>query len=339
MSPSPSPSTCTRPLSTTPPTSSNLRIGFVPEHFSTPLHFAQKHHALSATLIPFPSGTGHMVTSLRAGEIDIGIGLTEGWIAALGKSQEDAGFKLVGTYVETPLCWAISTGARRDDIQSIEDLRGKKVGVSRIGSGSYVMSFVLAEQQGWLSSSSSSSSNTQQPSTQSPFPVQVLQTFKNLRDGVNKIREGEAEADFFMWEHFTSNRYYSTNEIKRVGEIYTPWPSWHIVASTSLLFPSTSSSTSSTSPDLETFLRKLNAGISYFNAHPSEAIAYISTHLDYSAADAEAWLQTVRFARDVRGVDWCVVGKTVGILQTAGVLGRGVDVDGMVAVGKGEGEV
>jgi hypothetical protein len=37
-----------------------------------------------------------MVTALQAGEIDIGVGLTEGWIAALGKAQaakQDAGFK------------------------------------------------------------------------------------------------------------------------------------------------------------------------------------------------------------------------------------------------------
>lgn len=83
-----------------------LRIGFVPEHFSTPLHFAQKHYGLHATLIPFPSGTGHMVTAIRAGEIDVGIGLTEGWIAGLGKEgvEGDGGYRLVGTYVDTPLC-------------------------------------------------------------------------------------------------------------------------------------------------------------------------------------------------------------------------------------------
>lgn len=83
-----------------------LRVGFVPEHFSTPLHFAQKYFGLDATLIPFPSGTGHMITALRAGEIDIGIGLTEGWVAGLGKDavEGDGGYKIVGTYVETPLC-------------------------------------------------------------------------------------------------------------------------------------------------------------------------------------------------------------------------------------------
>ena len=83
-----------------------LRIGFVPEHFSTPLHFAKKYFALAAELIPFPSGTGHMITSLRAGEIDVGIGLTEGWVAGLGNATTagDGGYKIVGTYVETPLC-------------------------------------------------------------------------------------------------------------------------------------------------------------------------------------------------------------------------------------------
>ena len=85
-----------------------LRIGYVPEHFSTPIYFAKKHRGLDAELIPFPSGTGHMITALRAGEIDIGIGLTEGWVAGLGKGSlediGDGGYRLVGTFVETPLC-------------------------------------------------------------------------------------------------------------------------------------------------------------------------------------------------------------------------------------------
>ncbi len=94
--------------------STPLRVGFVPEHFSTPIHFAKKYYALDAELIPFPSGTGHMITALRNGEIDVGIGLTEGWVAGLGKSQEsgdqDGGYRLVGTYVETPLCKSAPEG-------------------------------------------------------------------------------------------------------------------------------------------------------------------------------------------------------------------------------------
>jgi hypothetical protein len=291
-----------------------LRIGFVPEHFSTPLEFAKKHYGLDARLLPYPSGTGHMVTALQAGDIDVGVGLTEGWVAALGKAQEakqDAGFKLVGTYVETPLCWAISAGAKRDELRSVDDLKGKKVGVSRIGSGSYVMSFVLADQQGWLDPQASGP----------PFPVEPLDTFLNLREGVNN-----ATADFFMWEHFTSKRYYDNGEIKRIGEIYTPWSSWKIVAKNDLLNPTNWSQGDQAShpalkEELDDALQKINKGVKHFEDNQEEAVKYISTKLDYSEEDAREWLKTVRFPQEVRGVDDAVVQKTVRILQKAGVLG------------------
>ena len=299
------------------------------EHFSTPLEFAKKHYGLDSKLLPFPSGTGHMVTALQSGEIDVGVGLTEGWIAALGKAQaakEDAGFRVVGTYVETPLCWAISTGVRRDELTGIQDLKGKKVGVSRIGSGSYVMSFVLADQQGWLDTSSSSP----------PFPVEVLNTFANLRDGVNN-----STADFFMWEHFTSKRYYDNGEIKRIGEIYTPWSSWKIVAANNLLHPPNWTSTLNASKpalkeELQDALQKINKGVKHFEENHEEAVQYISTKLDYSEEDAREWLKTVRFAHDVRGVDRETVDKTVSILQKAGVLGDQIDQTSMIGFERSE---
>jgi ABC-type nitrate/sulfonate/bicarbonate transport system substrate-binding protein len=274
-----------------------LRIGFVPEHFSTPLHFASTRYNLDADLVPYPSGTGHMVQSLKSKEIDVGIGLTEGWVAGLGKETSKAEFpyRIVGTYVETPLCWAISSGAQRNDITSFKDLRGTKNGVSRIGSGSYVMGFVLADQNGWLSSEGAES--------KSPFEIVVLNDFKRLRDGVNS-----GEADFFMWEHFTSKRYYDNGEIKRVGEIYTPWSSWKIVAR---------------QPDdqrLGPMFEAINKGVAHFNKNKEEAVEYISTHLDYSKEDATAWLETVRFPEDVKGVDGKVIRSTIDILGKAGVL-------------------
>lgn len=90
-----------------------------------------------------------MITALQANEIDVGIGLTEGWVAGLGKARaegRDAGYTMVGTYVETPLCWAVSTGAGRDDITGIDRLRGRKMGVSRIGR------YVLSSSRSGLSS-------------------------------------------------------------------------------------------------------------------------------------------------------------------------------------------
>ncbi|CAI6308118.1 unnamed protein product [Periconia digitata] len=307
---------------------SQLKIGFVPEHFSTPLAFARKHYDLQAKLLPFPSGTGHMVTALQSGEIDIGVGLTEGWVAAMGKAQEaqkDAGFKVVGTYVETPLCWAISTGARREELNSVKDLKGKRVGVSRIGSGSYVMSFVLADQEGWLETRSGP-----------PFPVEPMNTFLKLREGVNN-----GTADFFMWEHFTSKKYYDNGEIKRIGEIYTPWSSWKVVASNALINPANwSQSENASQPavkdDLKDVLDKINKGVKHFEENQEEAVEYIYTHLDYSEEDVREWLKTVRFAHDVRGVDKSVVGKTVQILQKAGVLEDKIDEQAMIGLARSE---
>lgn len=287
-----------------------LRIGYVPEHFSTPIYFAQKHYGLDAVLTPFPSGTGAMITALRAKEIDIGVGLTEGWIAGLGKEDlpGDGGYRLVGTYVDTPLCWAISTGAQRPEITSIESLRGGKIGVSRIGSGSYVMGFVLADQHGWLS-----------PGGPPPFSDNVvLHTFANLRSAVNS-----GEADFFMWEHFTQKRYFDSGEIRRVGEIYTPWSSWKIVASTDL---------PAGDARVQTLFEKLDRGIAHFNDNQEEAVRYICTNLDYTEADAREWLKTVKFPARTRGVKAETVESCVAILQKAGMLvpGKGMQAGAMV---------
>ncbi|OAA55517.1 Extracellular solute-binding protein, family 3 [Niveomyces insectorum RCEF 264] len=294
-----------------------LRVGYVPEHFSTPIYFAQKYFGLDAELIPYPSGTGHMIKALRTGDIDIGIGLTEGWVAGLGKEEpEKGGYKIVGTYVETPLCWAVSTGANRTDVTSVESLRGSKIGVSRIGSGSFVIGFVLADQQGWLTEA-----------TTQPFAdTVVLDTFKNLRNAVNS-----GDADFFMWEHFTSKKYYDNGEIKKVGEIYTPWSSWKIVASTRLV-----SQTETSDGRLDDLFAKLDRGVAHFNANPEEAVKYISTSLDYSEADARAWLETVRFPATTKGVRAETIDNCIDVLQKAGVLvkGKGPASTEMIAGGK-----
>ncbi|KAI4123801.1 MAG: hypothetical protein LQ347_006014 [Umbilicaria vellea] len=250
------------------------------KHFSTPIHFAQKYFGLGATLIPFPSGTGHMITSLQTNEIDVGIGLTEGWVAAIGKQGEQAGFKIVGTYVETPLCWAISTGARRE-LKDVSELKDAKI----------------ADTRGWLKASGDP-----------PFDVVPLQTFVKLREAVN-----DRTADFFMWEHFTSKKYYDNGEIKRVGEIYTPWSSWKIV------------SRDPHDQRLEGMFEKINKGVEYFEKYREEAIEYISTQLDYSADDATEWLKTVKFAENVKGVSEETIEKTVEILRKAGVI-EGTDV-------------
>ena len=256
--------------------SQKLRIAYVPEHFSTPIAFAQKHFGLDAELISEPLGTGALATRLKADTIDVAIGLTEGFVADLGKTKaagHDAAYGIVGTYVESPLCWAISTGADREDVTSVDGLQGKTVGVSRIGSGSYVMSYVLADQKGWLSASAT---EEQAP----PFGVAEIGDFAALRAAVKE----DKKADFFMWEHFTTKHYWDNGELKRIGEIYTPWPSWMICAR------------DSGDERVKDMAEKINKGVQYFREHPEEAVEHITSTMKYSKDDAEAWLKTVRFA-------------------------------------------
>ena len=107
------------------------------------MHLALRSPAVASlpfkiALTPFPSGTGHMITSLRGNEIDIAIGLTEGWVAGLAGKQQaqntgDGGYKVVGHWVDNPLRWAIVTGRNRDNINGVADLKDQRVGVSRLG--------------------------------------------------------------------------------------------------------------------------------------------------------------------------------------------------------------
>ena len=168
------------------------------------------------------------------------------------------------------------------------------------------MGFVLADQNNWLS-----------PSSPNPFEVIPLQTFEKLRNGVN-----DSTADFFMWEHFTSKRYYDNGEIKRIGEIYTPWSSWKIVASTSI---------EKGDSRLEALFEKLDQGVKHFQENQEESVKYISTELDYSEEDAREWLTTVEFTKRTKGVDLGVIKKTVDILKKAGVLNeKGMTAETMV---------
>lgn len=273
-----------------------IKLGYVPEHFSTPIHFAQsqgffQRQGLNVELVPYPSGSGHLIQSLDQGELDCAVGLTEAFVRGMATSQ--AKYSIVGTYVESPLNWAVSTGAQRSELTTLRQLEGKRIGVSRIGSGSYVMSFVLAMQQHF---------DAQKPFADFP----VCHTFEQLRRSVN-----DKTADAFMWEYFTTKKYYegSHPELKMLGSIYTPWPSWVLVRQSSLPAEQTSQLASA-----------LDEGIAYFEQHPEEAVEYIQT-LGYSQEDAREWLKTVQFSKNCgKPLSEETHGNVLRILRAAGVV-------------------
>lgn len=267
-----------------------LIVGFVPEHFSTPLFLAERQgfflkNGLEVIFKSFPSGSGHLIQSLIEGSINIAVGLTEAFVN--GTASGDVCYKIVGTYVQSKLHWSVITGAKRDDLTSIDQLEGKMCGVSRIGSGSHIMPKYMREEKGWSKE----------------FDYEVLDTFGNLRQAVNNQR-----ADFFMWEYFTSLRYFENKEIKTLGEIDSPWPSWVIVADDVVLKYETIA---------KAFMNSVNEGIEYFKTHTDEAIKYIVSHFDYTEEIARAWLKTVNFSDDVCEINDEDVTKALKILRLA----------------------
>jgi len=334
-------------MSTTTTAAAPLRIGYVPEHYLAPLHLAVPHFgpSMAVRLVAFPSGTGHMIAALRADELDLAIGLTEGWVAGLltPEGQRLQGYRVVGSWVRSPLRWAVVTGRDRADIQTVRDLQAhRRVGVSRLGSGSHIMAFVLALQEGWLSSSTPAAEAA-------PLELVPLGPFENLRDGVTGDKGGEGgeggeppKADFFMWEHFTTKPYFDSSSaaapLKKIGELYTPWPSWHIAASTRT-FPDPAADAR-----LAAVFGALDQGVEDFYRDLERAVRLLGTGelgCRYSEADAREWLEGVEFVRHgggTCGVSRDVMQGVIDVLVGAGVVGRGagtVDGAGVVGIERG----
>jgi hypothetical protein len=84
-----------------------------------------------------------------------------------------------------------------------------------MSSGSYVMPYVLADQNSWLEKD------------KEPFEFKVLNTFENMINSVryflwndSDLRDGSSAA--FMWEYFTTKKHYDSGRLRHIGDIYTP---------------------------------------------------------------------------------------------------------------------
>ena len=182
-----------------------LKVGGVPEHFNYPWYITLKNkeynkHYINLRWQDFPGGTGQMCKALRKGEVDIAIVLTEGIIKDIAEGNPS---KIVQTYVNSPLIWGIHVSAS-SAFKNIKDLENTTIAISRFGSGSHLMAIVNANNQNW--------------------DVKKLQ-FKvvgDLQGAIDALSNGEA--DYFMWEHFTTKPLVDNGTFRRIDDCLTPWP-------------------------------------------------------------------------------------------------------------------
>ena len=194
----------------------NIKVGGVPEHFNYPWYLTLKNKEYQKENInlrwqDFPGGTGAMCKALREKEIDIAIVLTEGIIKDIINGNPA---KIVQPFVESPLVWGIHVGAK-SKFQTIDNLENATVAISRFGSGSHLMAIVNAYNNGW------------------DIDKLKFKVVKNLDGGIEALTNGDA--DYFMWEHFTTKPLVDNGTFRRVGDCPTPWPCFVIAVRENLL--------------------------------------------------------------------------------------------------------
>ena len=189
-----------------------FKIGGVPEHFNLPWRLAIEEGRFDELGVEMhwsdmTGGTGQMVKGLQAGTLDIAVLLTEGITKAI---LEGLDAKILNVYVATPLRWGIHVPVA-SDIESPQDIRGRKFAISREGSGSHLMAYVNAYQKGWITSD---------------LEFSVV---GDVYGGLWALQSGDAEV--FLWEKYTTHPFVEQGKCRCVGEVVTPWPCFVVAVS------------------------------------------------------------------------------------------------------------
>ncbi len=186
----------------------NLTLAGVPEHFNFPLKKAISQFQ-NARWVDVPGGTGAMRDMLQNQECDVAIMLTEGALVAIHNGLPAS---VDSIYVDSPLIWGVHVTAQ-SSWENVKEANHNFL-VSRMGSGSHLMANVLADDLQWDHSS---------------LNFEVIQNLAGARDAMNQGNEG-----LFLWEKFTTMPYVENGEMKRIGEVPTPWPCFVVVKHNSL---------------------------------------------------------------------------------------------------------
>ncbi len=241
----------------------------VPEHFNFPWQLAIDEGAFEQRGIDLqwkdiPEGTGKMSQMLQQNETDLAIILTEGIVKSIIEGNTA---KIVQEYIASPLLWGIHVGAN-SNFKAISDLEHARVAISRFGSGSHLMAYVNAKNQNW-------DTRTLQ-----------FEVINNLEGAVKALTEGNA--DYFMWEHFTTKPLVDKNIFHHLGDCPTPWPCFVIAATNQFI--------KDYKETLDHILDVINLYTAEFKSIPSMDRTLANTY-DQALEDIKRWLSLTRWSQ------------------------------------------
>jgi len=276
----------------------DIRIGGVPEHFNLPWLRLAESGALDDLGVSWrdvPEGSGAMAAALRVGDLDAAMLLTEGAVA--GAAQ--GGFKIVSLYTASPLIWGIHVPAA-STLRGVEDVRGRRYAISRRGSGSHLMSFVHAREQGWSTAG---------------LDFVIVGT---LQGAIDAFASGKA--DVFFWEKFMTKPLVDSGRFRRVGEFVAPWPAFVVCASNAAL--------AQRKPIGAALSRALDTATEL--ASSPDAAALVAGRYGLEVGDAREWLASTRWAPSpVIRVEQ--LAPAVAQLAELGLIASGVAPSGLIS--------
>ena len=193
-----------------------IKIVGVPEHFNLPWHLCIENgefevEKINLQWIDVPEGTGKMCQMLRNAETDIAIILTEGIVKDISAGNDCS---IVQVYVKSPLIWGIHVNAK-SEFKTLSDLENKKPAISRLGSGSHLMSIINAKNLGWKTEN---------------LNFEIVNTIDNAVESLNA-----GNSDYFLWEKFMTKPLVDSGIFKKLGECPTPWPCFVIAVRNEVL--------------------------------------------------------------------------------------------------------
>ena len=247
-----------------------FKIGGVPEHFNLPWYLTlrdKEYHEKEINLRwkDFYGGTGQMCKALRENEIDLAVILTEGIIRDISNGNPS---KIVQVFVASPLIWGIHT-AKNAPYRTVSDLKGTKAAISRFGSGSHLMAYVNAENEGW--------------DMETDLDFEVI---KNLQGALEGLPEGRG--DYFMWEKFTTKPYVDDGPLQLLGECPTPWPCFVIAVRNEVLEKDPQA--------VQDILAIINRTTREFKAIPS-IDTMIANRYEQELEDVQEWLSLTNWSQ------------------------------------------
>ena len=272
-----------------------VRIAGVPEHFNLPWHMCIENGEFNEAGIDLqwtdvPEGTGKMCQMLRDNETDIAVILTEGIIKDLTENPHSS---IVQVYVKSPLIWGIHVDGKAN-YNSVSDLENKISAISRIGSGSHLMSIVNAQKNDWVTNE---------------IPFEIV---NNLDGAISSLSEGKS--DYFMWEKYTTKPLVDNGTFKRVGECPTPWPCFVIAVRNEFLAENKSV--------VALILDIINATTEEFKQIPS-IDRTLATRYNQKLEDIQQWLSQTQWSQ--KNLDEKTFDKVQNKLSELNIISKKAD--------------